>query len=212
MPESDSTDRQTPERDNRPETSTAHAVKVSSAGADESNEKNDQMESEDVITGNSNDNPKINGVNRHSANESVDKRISNENETTKCNDLEADEERQTALEESPLINDNGNIRHVHINPQNNDSDNSEHKNGGPNVKELERGTSCYDNAPDGGWGWVVTFAAFMVGVILDGISFSFGLFFKELLLHFNESKSLTSWIISVLNGTYLGIGMYDIYT
>ena len=55
----------------------------------------------------------------------------------------------------------------------------------------------------------------MVGVILDGISFSFGLFFKELYVHFNESKSLTSWIISVLNGTYLGIGkspvMYSIH-
>ena len=73
-------------------------------------------------------------------------------------------------------------------------------------KELIRAKSCYDNAPDGGWGWMVTFSAFMVGVILDGISFSFGLFFVELLAHFGESKSLTSWIISVMNGTYLGIG------
>ncbi|XP_052785311.1 monocarboxylate transporter 3-like isoform X4 [Mya arenaria] len=64
---------------------------------------------------------------------------------------------------------------------------------------------CYENAPDGGWGWVVTFAAFMVGVILDGISYSFGIFYIELLQHFQESKSLTSLIISVLNGTYLGI-------
>ena len=67
-------------------------------------------------------------------------------------------------------------------------------------------TSCYDNAPDGGWGWVVTFSAFMVGVILDGISFSFGLFFNHLLAEFSASKSQTSWIISVFNGTYLGIG------
>ena len=72
--------------------------------------------------------------------------------------------------------------------------------------KLKRRQSCFDDPPDGGWGWVVTFSAFMVGVILDGISFSFGLFFKELYVYFNESKSLTSWIISVLNGTYLGIG------
>ena len=65
--------------------------------------------------------------------------------------------------------------------------------------------SIYD-PPDGGWGWVVTFSAFIVGVILDGISFSFGLFFKELYIYFNESRSLTSWTISVLNGTYLSIG------
>ena len=73
-------------------------------------------------------------------------------------------------------------------------------------KLLNRTKSCLEDPPDGGWGWVVTFSAFMVGVILDGISFSFGLFFKELYVYFNESKSLTSWIISVLNGTYLGIG------
>ncbi|XP_045164709.1 monocarboxylate transporter 3-like [Mercenaria mercenaria] len=61
-------------------------------------------------------------------------------------------------------------------------------------------------APDGGWGWVVTFVAFMIGLILDGISFSFGILFKHLLVYFNESKSLTSWIISVFNGIYPGIG------
>ncbi|WAR27765.1 MOT12-like protein [Mya arenaria] len=77
-----------------------------------------------------------------------------------------------------------------------------YKNAG--TTELE--PSFYDNAPDGGWGWAVTFAAFMVGVILDGISFSFGIFYRELLQYFEESKSLTSWIISVLNGTYIGIG------
>ena len=73
-------------------------------------------------------------------------------------------------------------------------------------KSISRTQSCLDDPPDGGWGWVVTFSAFMVGLILDGISFSFGLFFKELYVYFNESKSVTSWIISVLNGTYLGIG------
>lgn len=73
-------------------------------------------------------------------------------------------------------------------------------------KSINRTKSCLEDPPDGGWGWVVTFSAFMVGVILDGISFSFGLFFKELYVYFNESKSVTSWIISVLNGTYLGIG------
>ncbi|KAL4228587.1 Mct1p [Mactra antiquata] len=113
-------------------------------------------------------------------------------------------------EQFPLINSgNSHVAEVHVTG-----------NGSNNHKEFSskdsmtkkrpsppaRAVSCYDNAPDGGWGWVVTFAAFMVGVILDGISFSFGLFFKELLIHFNESKSLTSWVSSVFNGTYLGIG------
>ena len=72
--------------------------------------------------------------------------------------------------------------------------------------DLRRRQISFDSAPDGGWGWVVTFSAFTIGVILDGISYSFGLFFKELYIYFNESRSLTSWIISTLNGTYLSIG------
>lgn len=71
---------------------------------------------------------------------------------------------------------------------------------------VEQGT--LQEPPDGGWAWVVTFSAFTVGVILDGISFSFGVLFISLLAHFEESRSLTSWIISVLNGTYLGIGKH----
>ena len=89
---------------------------------------------------------------------------------------------------------------------NNNKRNLDPNTNGDASEKLTRTQSCLDDPPDGGWGWAVTFSAFMVGVIVDGISFSFGLFFKELYVYFNESKSLTSWIISVLNGTYLGIG------
>ena len=61
--------------------------------------------------------------------------------------------------------------------------------------------------PNGGWEWIVTFAGFMVGVIMDGISFSFGILFTELLDYFDKGKSLTSWIVSVYNGATLCIGM-----
>ncbi|WAR04260.1 MT12B-like protein [Mya arenaria] len=70
----------------------------------------------------------------------------------------------------------------------------------PPKPELTRQQSCYDNAPDGGWGWAVTFAAFMVGVILDGISFSFGIFYRELLDHFQESKSPIASILVAVFG------------
>ena len=72
--------------------------------------------------------------------------------------------------------------------------------------DLQRRKSCHDNAPNGGWGWMVTFSGFMASLILDGISYSFGIFFPELLDYFNDSRTLTSLIISVFNGTYLGIG------
>jgi hypothetical protein len=43
-------------------------------------------------------------------------------------------------------------------------------------------------APDGGWGWVVVFASFMVNMIADGITFSFGIFNVEFLKYFGDSK------------------------
>ena len=64
--------------------------------------------------------------------------------------------------------------------------------------------------PDGGYGWVVTFCSFMVGFLVDGICFTFGFFFKEFQDYFGSNKSITSSVSSVLNGTYLGIGMFEI--
>ncbi|XP_050415574.1 monocarboxylate transporter 12 [Patella vulgata] len=60
--------------------------------------------------------------------------------------------------------------------------------------------------PDGGWGWVVTFSSFMVSVLVDGVCFSFGIFFTKFMDYFQESKMKTSWVGSVLNGTYLVLG------
>ncbi|CAH3909902.1 unnamed protein product [Pieris brassicae] len=48
--------------------------------------------------------------------------------------------------------------------------------------------------PDGGWGWVVVFASFMVNLIADGITFSFGVFFPYFLEYFGEGKGKTAWI------------------
>lgn len=52
-------------------------------------------------------------------------------------------------------------------------------------------------APDGGWGWVIVFASFMVNLIADGITFSFGVIFMEFLHVFNQGKSKTAWIGSL---------------
>ena len=55
--------------------------------------------------------------------------------------------------------------------------------------------------PDGGYGWIIVISAFFISLISDGISFSFGILYSELLAQFEESKSLTSWIGSVFYGT-----------
>lgn len=51
-------------------------------------------------------------------------------------------------------------------------------------------SSAYAEArpPDGGWGWVVCFASFMVNLIADGVTFSFGVLYVELLNYFGEGK------------------------
>lgn len=53
------------------------------------------------------------------------------------------------------------------------------------------------NPPDGGWGWVVCFASFLVNMIADGITFSFGVIYVQLLEYFGEGKAKTAWIGSL---------------
>lgn len=51
--------------------------------------------------------------------------------------------------------------------------------------------------PDGGWGWVIVAASFMVNLIADGVTFSFGVIYVEFLKYFGEGKSKTAWIGSL---------------
>jgi MFS family permease len=48
--------------------------------------------------------------------------------------------------------------------------------------------------PDGGWGWVVVVAAFVTNLIADGVTFTFGIIYVDLLRYFGEAKSKTAWI------------------
>ncbi|KYN03988.1 PREDICTED: uncharacterized protein LOC108772730 [Cyphomyrmex costatus] len=59
------------------------------------------------------------------------------------------------------------------------------------------GQFCEARPPDGGWGWVVVAASFMVNLIADGITFSFGVIYVEFLNYFGEGKSKTAWIGSL---------------
>lgn len=49
-----------------------------------------------------------------------------------------------------------------------------------------------EEAEDGGWGWVVVGAAFVTNLIADGVTFTFGVLFVDLLRHFGEGKSHTA--------------------
>eukprot|EP00095_Tigriopus_kingsejongensis_P011825 snap_masked-scaffold1818_size27096-processed-gene-0.5 protein:Tk11825 transcript:snap_masked-scaffold1818_size27096-processed-gene-0.5-mRNA-1 annotation:"PREDICTED: uncharacterized protein LOC100881530" len=58
-------------------------------------------------------------------------------------------------------------------------------------------------APDGGWGWVIVMASFLVNMIADGITFSFGVIFVELQEEFQETKALTAGVVSLFHSVPL---------
>lgn len=60
--------------------------------------------------------------------------------------------------------------------------------------------------PDGGWGWMVVFASFMIHIVTDGITYTFGVLFVELVDYFGASNAATSWIASILVGVTLCSG------
>lgn len=60
--------------------------------------------------------------------------------------------------------------------------------------------------PDGGWGWVVVAAAFIVTCVTDGLSFSFGVLHLAFKQHFNSKESMTSLIGSLFIATPLIAG------
>ena len=61
-------------------------------------------------------------------------------------------------------------------------------------------------APDGGWGWVIVIASFLVNMIADGITFSFGVLFIELQKEFAESKAVTAAVVSLFHSVPLLVG------
>lgn len=57
--------------------------------------------------------------------------------------------------------------------------------------------------PDGGYGWIIVFASFMNHVIVDGIAFTFGIFYGEFLQYFEVGKGETALVGALLSGFYL---------
>ncbi|KAG5262602.1 hypothetical protein AALO_G00276840 [Alosa alosa] len=59
------------------------------------------------------------------------------------------------------------------------------------------GPNVYTDVPDGGWGWVVAVAFFVVEAFTYGIIKTFGIFLNDLMVEFEESNSRISWILSI---------------
>lgn len=62
----------------------------------------------------------------------------------------------------------------------------------------------YPKALDGGFGWTVVFSSFMIHFLADGVTYTFGIFYNELVKAFDSGKGLTAWVPSIMTGmTYL---------
>ncbi|CAE1309339.1 unnamed protein product [Acanthosepion pharaonis] len=62
--------------------------------------------------------------------------------------------------------------------------------------------------PDGGWGWVVCFAGFMVNFICHGLVSSHGIIALGLTEYFEDTLSKTTMAVSIFNGVGLCVGSY----
>jgi len=59
---------------------------------------------------------------------------------------------------------------------------------------------------DHGQAWWILFCGFICNTILDGIIFSFGVYYQDLLNHFGEGHGKTSFIGSIISGVYALVG------
>ncbi|XP_070569273.1 monocarboxylate transporter 9-like [Ptychodera flava] len=55
------------------------------------------------------------------------------------------------------------------------------------------------HAPDGGWGWIVVIATFIITLLCSGSAYSFGVIYAALLDAFGKSSAATAWVGSIAN-------------
>lgn len=96
-------------------------------------------------------------------------------------------------------------------PTDSSSKTDNHHPHGQEEEEEEEMDLGMPEPPDGGWGWVVVFCSFMIHVIADGVTYTFGIFYMEFLRHFGESKGATSWVASIMVGTTFCVGKWKVY-
>ena len=81
-------------------------------------------------------------------------------------------------------------------------------------EEEEEGDNGHDDVPlvpDGGWGWVVVIAGFMVHFLLDGINYTFGIMMPSIVEDFGSDPGTVVWAGSLLVGVNMLTGNYFLF-
>lgn len=72
------------------------------------------------------------------------------------------------------------------------------------------GPNVYPEVPDGGWGWAVAAAFFVVEVCSYGTLKSLGVFLQDLMKEFGETNSRVSWVISICVFIFTFTGKFNL--
>ncbi len=59
---------------------------------------------------------------------------------------------------------------------------------------------------DSGWSWVILCSGFATHFLVGGFAYATGVYYREFLEVFNESKGMTAWITGPHYGTLCGVG------
>ncbi|CAH1236657.1 unnamed protein product [Diabrotica balteata] len=60
--------------------------------------------------------------------------------------------------------------------------------------------------PDGGYGWVIVFASFICNMMVDGVTYCFGIFLPDLVTHYHSTEAKVAWVGSILAGVTMCTG------
>lgn len=90
-----------------------------------------------------------------------------------------------------------------------ESDSVEKMDGNRDIVKNDETASLIDSGfhpPDGGYGWVIVAASFVVLMLCGGVVYSIGILYTALIDEFDSSYGVTAWVGSVNNGSLLLFG------
>ncbi|XP_013774953.1 uncharacterized protein LOC106459835 [Limulus polyphemus] len=118
-------------------------------------------------------------------------------ENNECLEVYCNIKLHESNKELKTVKDSDSGRGVSLHKELSNSSHSLSSSSSSSSSSLHLKAKSIPTPPDGGWGWMVVFASFMVNLIADGVSLSFGILYIHLVSYFDESKAKTAWVGSL---------------